>query len=76
MLRHETGVKRFKHIPDNATPEESAIDFDRNKESYRVLLRRMAGADSGLVIVLTIVAFLVGHWLLTYISCSHAHSQL
>ena len=55
-------VKRFKHIPNSATQEESQqLSLT---ESYRVLLGRMAGADSGLVIVLTIVAFLVGHWLL------------
>ena len=58
-------VKRFKHIPNSATQEESQqLSWTKIRESYRVLLGRMAGADSGLVIVLTIVAFLVGYWLL------------
>ena len=44
MLRHETGekkvqkVKRFKHIPGSVTPEESAIDFDRNKGKLQSLI--------------------------------------
>ena len=46
------------HSKQHHTGNESLKEI---RKSYRVLEGRMAGADSGLVIVLTIVAFLVGH---------------